>query len=170
MHNCNPEGKKHILKSWAVRAGAWTVWELVIAGNWLGYRYLGASWFMNIFEVMQFCVQSRHTSSQKEFSMHKVNKCSIVVSFEGVCVLCSLHLDFVFSCLKQLKCKLGLQPKKILTTTTTQCSKYQGRKIYTHQAHAIPSRPAIYIYIYYVTSARSCSPEKEMSNKWWTCS
>jgi hypothetical protein len=146
MHNCNPEGKKHILKSWAVRAGAWTVWELVIAGNWLGYRYLGASWFMNIFELMQFCVQSRHTSSQKEFSMHKVNKCSIVVSFEGVCVLWSLHLHFVFSCLKQLKCKLGLQPKKILTTTT-QCSKYQGRKIYTHQAHAIPSRPAIYIYI-----------------------
>jgi hypothetical protein len=114
MHNCTPKGKKNILKSWAVRAGAWTAWELVIAGSWLGYRYLGASWFMSIFEVMQFCVQSRHTSSQKEFSMHKVNKCWIVVSFVYMCVLCSLHLHFVFSCLKQLKCKLGLQPKNLL--------------------------------------------------------
>lgn len=120
MHNCNPEGKKHILKSWAMRADAWTVWELVIAGNWLGYRYLGASWFMNIFEVMQFCVQSRNTSSQKEFSMHQVNKCSIVVnkcsivvSFEGVCsALSTCILSFLAS--NSWNANWGYNQKKIL--------------------------------------------------------
>lgn len=118
MHNCNPEGKKHILKSWAVRADAWTVWELVIAGNWLGYRYLGASWFMNIFEVMQFCVQSRNTSSQKEFSMHQVNKCSIVVnkcsivvSFEGVCALLSPPAFCLFL-LETVEMQIGVTTKK----------------------------------------------------------
>jgi hypothetical protein len=66
---------------------------------------------MNIFEVMQFCVQSRNTSSQKEFSMHQVNKCSIVVSFEGVCALLSPPAFCLFL-LETVEMQIGVTTKK----------------------------------------------------------
>jgi hypothetical protein len=82
---------------------------------------------MNIFELMQFCVQSRHTSSQKEFSMHKVNKCSIVVSFEGVCALLSPPAFCLFL-LETVEMQIGVTTKKNSYNNNNTVFQISGKK------------------------------------------
>jgi hypothetical protein len=168
MHNCI-RGEKNILKSWAVRAGAWTAWELVMAGSWLGYRYLrGFLIHEYIWSDAVVCAKQTYILPERVFyaQSKQVLNCSELC--HRVCALLSPPAFCLFL-LETVEMQIGVTTKKISYNNNNNNTVFQisGKKNLYPQAHAILLDQ---LYIYNVTRARSCSPTKEMSNKWWTCS